>query len=263
MSRSKNNFSDIIKAIEDVNSSNLLDVHVPSLARHVKFTPLKVSHQKKIIETALESTSLNPTHNTLMSSDIIHECCVEKDINWLAIDRDPVMIGLRSQSLGTQTTVQNPDGDDVAYDIKEHVQTFPSLKPTDGLFDEKHVSEGNIHVVVRAPSMQRDDEVNKHALPGKKSPSTTEDIKHIIGDAITYEYIKYIEQISIGDVVVQFDTRKTKELVGVVESLPMSISKKLVDQINIIKNFEREFTQIKTEQGVLSIITDARFYHSE
>lgn len=263
MSKGKNSFSDIISAIEQVSKDNLIDVYVPSQSRYVKFTPLKVSHQKKIIETALESASLSPVYNTLMSSDIIDECCQETQVSLYAIDRDPVMIGLRAQSLGTSTTVQDDNGDDIPYDIKAHVNTFDKIPTPSEIFESKQIVDGEIKIDLQSPTRERDDEVNKRTLPGKKDPTSKEEIKTIIGDAITYEYIKYIQKISIGDAVVEFDPKKTKSLVPVVESLPMSISKKLITEINKIKDFERKFTQITEQDRVLTIVTDARFYHSE
>ena len=43
----------------------------------------------------------------------------------------------------------------------------------------------------------------------------------------------------------------------------MSVSKKLILEINKIKDFERKFTQIIDQDKVLTVVTDARFYHSE
>ena len=263
MSKGKTNVSDILSAIEQVSKENLLDVYVPSLARHVKFSPLRVNHQKKIIQAALESASLGPTYNTLLGSEIIDECCTEPRVSLYAIDRDPILIGLRAQSLGTDTTVQNESGDDIKYDIGNHVKAFDQIKPPPGLFETKHVVDGVITLVIQSPTLKRDDDVNKHTIPDKQTPSNKDDIKNLIGEAITYEYIKYIKEIKIGEVSIEFDSASTKKFISVVESLPMSVSKKLILEINKIKDFERKFTQIIDQDKVLTVVTDARFYHSE
>lgn len=263
MSKGKTSVSDILSAIEQVGKENLLDVYVPSQARYVKFSPLKVNHQKRIIQAALESASLGPTHNTLLGSEIIDECCREAHVSLYAIDRDPILIGLRAQSLGTDTTVQNESGDDIKYDIGNHVKTFDQITPPAGLFELKHVIDGTITLEIQSPTLKRDDDVNRHSLPEKQTPANKEDIKNLIGEAITYEYIKYIKKIKIGDVSIEFDSTSTKKFITVVESLPMSVSKKLIQEINKIKDFERKFTQIIDQDKVLTIVTDARFYHSE
>lgn len=263
MSTRKNQLSNIISAIEQANKSNLLDIYVPTQGRYIKFSPLKVSHQKKIIETALESASLSPTYNTLMGSEIINECCQETNVSIYAIDRDPILIGLRALSLGTKTTVQDENGDDIKFNIHDHVNSFSSNKADPEILTVKHITDGQIEIDMCAPSLERDDIVNKQMIPNKKDPKTKDEVKTIIGDAITYEYVKYIQRVTIGDAQIVFDPQRTKGLIQVVESLPMSLSNKIIREINKIKDFERKFTQINDQDRVLTIVTDARFYHSE
>jgi len=264
MSSKKNDYSDIISAIERVNKENLLDIYVPSIGKPVKFTPLTVHHQKKIIETALESVSLNPAHNSLLSSEIIADCCQDTTVSLFAIDRDPIMIGLRAQTLGTTATIQNTAGEDVKHDIKSHVDNFKNIKCPPGLLNEHEFTESGITISIQAPTTTRDDTINRNIIPtDRKDPGSKDDIKNIIGSAITYEYVKYIKYIKIDNTVVGFLDGDVKQLVSVVESLPMSISKRLIAEINKVKQFEYKFTQINSESGTLSIVTDARFYHSE
>lgn len=263
MSSTKNNFTDIISAIEQVNKDNLIDVYVPSIGTFAKFTPLTVQHQKKIIGSALESASFNLVYSSLTSSEIIKACCQDSTLNLLAIDRDPIMIGLRTKTLGYDVNVQDPDGDDVSINIREHVESFDSIKPYPALFEEKTIVDSGITVKISPPSMKRDDTVNRVVIPEQEQAKNKEDIKEMISSAVTYEYIKYIRSIQVGDTVLDFIPNVSKKLIAVVESLPMSLSRKIVDQINKVKAFERKFTQISEEDRVLSIVTDARFYHSE
>ena len=158
MSSTKNNFTDIISAIEQVNKDNLVDVYVPSIGTFAKFSPLTVQHQKKIIGSALESASLNLVYSSLVSSEIIKTCCQDSALNLLAIDRDPVMIGLRTKTLGYDVNVQDPEGEDIPFNIREHVDSFETIKPDRSLFEEKSITDNGITVKISPPSMKRDDQ---------------------------------------------------------------------------------------------------------
>jgi len=263
MSSTKNNFTDIISAIEQVNKDNLIDVYVPSIGTFAKFSPLTVQHQKKIIGSALESASLNLVYSSLVSSEVIKTCCQDPTLNLLAIDRDPVMIGLRTKTLGYDVNVQDPEGEDIPFNIREHVDSFETIKPDSSLFEEKSITDNGITVKISPPNMKRDDTVNRVVIPEQERAKNKDDIKEMISSAVTYEYIKYIRSIQVGDTMLDFIPNVSKKLITVVESLPMSLSRKIVDEINKTKAFERKFTQISDEDRVLTIVTDARFYHSE
>lgn len=263
MSSPKNNFTDIISAIEQVNKDNLIDIYVPSIGTFAKFSPLTVQHQKKIIGSALESASLNLVYSSLVSSEIIKACCQDSTLNLLAIDRDPVMIGLRAKTLGYDVNVQDPDGEDIPFNIRGHVNSFETIKPDSSLFEEKLIVDSGINVKISPPSMKRDDTVNRVVIPEQERAKSKDNIKEMISSAVTYEYIKYIRSIQVGDTVLDFIPNVSKKLITVVESLPMSLSHKIIEVINKIKAFERKFTQISEEDRVLTIVTDARFYHSE
>jgi len=263
MSSTKNNFTDINSAIEQVNKDNLIDVYVPSIGTFAKFSPLTVQHQKKIIGSALESASLNLVYSSLVSSEVIKTCCQDPTLNLLAIDRDPVMIGLRTKTLGYDVNVQDPEGEDIPFNIREHVDSFETIKPDSSLFEEKSITDNGITVKISPPNMKRDDTVNRVVIPEQERAKNKDDIKEMISSAVTYEYIKYIRSIQVGDTMLDFIPNVSKKLITVVESLPMSLSRKIVDEINKTKAFERKFTQISDEDRVLTIVTDARFYHSE
>lgn len=264
MSKKKTKFNDVISAINELTDSQQIDIYVPSLGRNVKFKPLTVYHQKKIIESAIDTSAYNTASGLLLSSQIIKECCTEKDIKLYAIDRDPVLISLRAKTLGYDVPVQDPNGDVKVFNIEEHVSSFNNIQPEPDMFTNKQHEQDGIQFVTRVPTLKQDDIVSNKVLPGvKRNSEDTGRLKEIISDAISHEYIKYIHSISINGNTIEFNCEDVLDLVHVVGALPMTVSKKLVDEINKIKGFERKFTQINTDTEILTLVTDARFYHSE
>lgn len=261
---SDNKYNDLIQAINETGTSNVVDVYVPSCAKLVKFSPLTIEHQKRIISTSLDATVLNTTNHAILMSEICMECCKEP-ITLYAIDREPIAIGLRCKSIGYDAPVQTVSGDTIKHDIQDHVKSYETIQKPDDLLNTKEISVDQTRIKLKPPTMQDDITVNRCLVPqmSKDDLSDSSTIKNIVGSAIMYEYVKFIKSIEIGDVHVEFDFQHADQLVRVVESLPLSISKKLLDSINQVKTYQDKFIQIKHQESTLTIATDARFYNSE
>jgi len=257
------NFANLISAINKTNDNALVEIYVPSKDRPVKFNPLTVQHQKDIITTALDNTLLNNTHYTILTSKIIAECCAE-DIELLAIDRIPVLIGLRVNSLGYDVPTLDGNGDKVMYNIKSLYDKYQTYKLPQNFTKDKHVTVNGIDITIRIPTLEEDTTVNSNSLPiVSKHASDTDSIKYIVGEAIVFEYIKYIKSIEVGNEKITIDVDISGKLTKVIESLPMNVINELVKEINKTKLYIDQFTTIKTDKETLNIVTDARFFSSD
>lgn len=265
MSKNKKNiYSDIIQAIDKTNKDNLVGIHIPSLGREVKFSPLTVSHQKQIISTALDTTVVNTTSHAILTSKIIKECCKEPEVTLYAMDRHAILIGLRVSTLGYDIVAQNANGDDVKTNIESHYKETKQIKPSENLLNLKKIQVNDIIVNFKPPTLDVDIEVNQKILPiVGKNIEDRESLKNIVADAIVYEYVKHVKSVEIGENHVDFDYNYARQLSKIIESLPMSVSREILKEINAIKRYEDKFTKITKDNNVLTIVTDARFYNSE
>ena len=262
MSNSK--YSDLIQAINETNVDSEVDIYVPSCGKFIKFTPLTIEHQKKIISTSLDATVLNTTNHAVLMSEICTDCCKEP-ITLYSLDRDAIAIALRCESIGYDVSVQNVSGGVVKHNIKEHVSSYKSIQKPENLLSTQTITVDKTCIKIKPPTLKNDTQVNECLIPhvSKDDLSDSKVIKNIVGSAIMYEYVKYIKSIEIGDVHVKFDYTHADQLVRVVESLPLSVSKKLLAEINKIKQYQDKFTNISHQNSTLTIVTDARFYNSE
>lgn len=262
MSNSK--YSDLIQAINETNADSEVGIYVPSRGEFVKFTPLTIEHQKRIISTSLDATVLNTTNHAVLMSEICIECCKEP-VTLYAMDRDPIAIALRCESIGYDVSVQNVSGDVVRHNIKEHVNSYKSITKPEDLLSTQTIDVDKTRIKIKPPTLTDDTQVNKCLLPRVSTDDLSDSkvIKNIVGSAIMYEYVKYVKSIEIGDVHVKFDYSHADQLVRVIESLPLSVSKKLLDGINKIKQYQDKFNNISHQDSTLTIVTDARFYNSE
>ena len=259
------NYDQIIQAINDTNNNHDVDVYVPSVSRYVKFKPMTISHQKKIISTALDNTLISNANHSILASDIINECCRESDIVLYALDKNPILVGLRCETLGYDINAQNDDGESVKTNIETHVQSFSSIEIPSDLTTTQEIVHDNIKIKIKPPTLEDDTRVGTQVYNSIKSNNfdNVDDIRNTIGDAIVYEYVKFIQSVEIGDIHVSFDHDHAIELTRVVESLPIAVSSQILSIINKIKRVENKFLQLNTSEEQLTIVTDARFYNSE
>jgi len=264
MATKKNDYSSIIDAINKTNNSSFVDIYVPSIDKNVKFKPLTVQHQKKIITAALEATAVNATHYAILTSNLIKESCVEPDITFSSIDRLPVLVGLRVNTLGYDVPTLNSSGDKVFHNIKSLYNNFQSFKITKSMLEPKTIKANNITVTIQSPTLDVDIEVNNKALPVvSKHAKDSDTFKNIVGEAVVYEYVKYIKSLKIENQHVEFNHKHATKLTHIVEALPMAVVSDIVQEINKIKDYTDRFTTLKHGDNVFNIITDARFFSSD
>lgn len=259
------NYDQIIQAINDTNNNHDVGVYVPSVSRHVKFKPMTINHQKKIISTALDNTLISNANHSILASDIINECCREPDIELYTLDKNPILVGLRCETLGYDINAQNDEGESIKTNIETHVQAFSSIEIPGDLMNTQEIVHDNIKIKIKPPTLEDDTRVGKQVYNNIKSNNfdNADDIRNTIGDAIIYEYVKYIKSVEIGDIHVPFDHDHAIELTRVVESLPIAVSSQILKIINNIKSIENKFLQLNDQEQQLTIVTDARFYNSE
>lgn len=265
MSKKKpSQINSIIDAISKNNDQNVVDIFVPSVNDVVKFLPLTVQHQKRILSGAIDATVLNTTSHSILVSKIIQECVRDQNITFYAVDRAAITIGLRVNTLGFNVPVMENDENVSRYDIKSHYEAFNTHTIPGDLLEEKIVTVGDIKLTIKPPTLKEDTTVNTKVLPiVGKNVSDNEKLKQIIGESVVHEYVKYIKKIEIAGNTMQFDYNHANQLARVVESLPMNVVNKLIEVINTCKQYEDVFTTVKTEKSNLSIVTDARFYSSD
>lgn len=250
--------NEIIGAIESVSQQNTIDVFVPTQNRVVKFKPMTVKHQKQIITTALEN-SLNTSHFHVECNSIIRDCCLEPDIELYVIDRNAILVGLRVNMLGSIV----PVSDDKTYDIQDFYEQYSTRTPPENLLNNITLEYNGIKIETKPPTIQIDGEVNKIAKKIFDKHLEEKKVKETVTEAIVFEILKYICKIHAGGKTIEFDHSNAVDLASVVEALPLTLSKKLFDAIDHVKEYENSFTTLEIDGEKQSIIIDARFFNGD
>ena len=262
MAAKKNQFTELIDILQEVNEKDIISVWIPSLQRSVDFKPITVQQQKKIISTALES-SLNTMAFNIITNNLIKECCSEPDLLIYAFDKPSILTSLRGHMLGYDIIGQSPTGNDVKVNVKDHCEKFPTHKIPKTLLNSKIIKHGDIEISFKPPLLEEDTAVNTRARKKIDELLKDKNISSSIGEVIVYELIKYIKSITISGKILEFNYTDVLQLVKVVDQLPLKLSKLIITEIEKIKKYEDKFGTLTVGKEKVTIVVDARFFNGE
>lgn len=249
----------IIKELKRVEAENNIDIHVPSHEGTLKFRPLSVKTQKKIIDAALNSAANNIQYTVTMN-DIIME--YSNNDNILITDRPAITISMRSHSLGDIMTI-----DEAEVNISKLVDSYTENLPE--LEYKSRSTLGDVTVSMCIPDLKTD---NKFLKGCEVKLSKTNKTGTAISELYVYELAKYVDSIQYKTTVsglsgepetkissVRFDVLPVDECVSLVEMLPMRLNTEIVKFVTQARDSERMYVTIDD----ITVPTDATLFALE
>jgi hypothetical protein len=83
-----------------------------------------------------------------------------------------------------------------------------------------------------------------------------------LSEIYTYEITKYIKSLAVGEDIVQFSDISVRDRVKIVNNLPLSINKQIVEFIQDIKEKETDVLKVEIDGEVHQIDIDITFFDS-
>ena len=263
----KPTYHELLSDLKKFNQEKHFDVFVPSLGKNVKFKPLTVKQQKEIIKSGIDQRVQNLAFVSVLNR-IIVDNMVDRNVPLSTIDKGPIMIALRANSLSGDLKLVIDD-EDVHIDIKSHVKTFSKHKFPNAQ-KTFTVSKGPIDLEGGIPTIEEDININKTFVKtfGNTKGDEQDIIITTIGEIFVYELVKYINRVKFvvdgqEQTEVDFKLLSPKQMVELFESLPMSVSQLLIDKVNEFKSFDENFTNVSTPDGDVTIPIDVTLFASE
>lgn len=252
----------ILDELERLNQTTTTPVYVPTLNAVIDFKEITIKQQKDIITSALDAlltnTVFNNTVNNIVKNNIITE--PEHIQNLTTVDRLPIIISLRKQSLGADVLIKT-DTDSYNINIEEHIKKFPSIKLGKLKLNDV-ITDRDISVDVSVPRLKKDSKVNDAA---KAIIDSTAGNRYVnsLGQLFVFEIVKYIDTIKANNIEINFNTAPITQCVAIVEKLPMSVSKQILKFIHTIKRYEEKFLTVKHDKTTTTLSIDATFFNNE
>lgn len=238
-----------IQQLETINDGEIIDIIVPSTKKKAKFRAFSVKQHKEIIKTVMEGFD-GSIKSPVTLNNIIKENSVDKTLEFKLYDRNYILTQLRRSSIG-QTVKIN--------DSEYNLDSLPKfVYEYDG---DPSIEYKNIFIELDIPTLDKDTSITEKSILEFAKLSTEEKkVKDSINILLTYEIIKFVKTVKIGELVLNFETLNLHEKKNIIENLPLMLNNKIVDYISKYKEYEQS---LLTFDDGTKLTIDASFLTSE
>jgi len=240
----ENNVKNFLDSIQDLKNTKFKANRI-STGEKFDCVPLSFKQQKNIISTFTEGTV-----GVLKFQKILNDIIMENtELNdWLVVDKIPVILKLRTESLGH--IVKTSEGE---IDIK-------NIKIMDKIDTPlQHVVEGAVTVELDTPTLFEENKIINYAIDILKKDGE-KDVGKNLSNLFTFEIVKFVKNVKFGDNSLNFSELSIKDRISVIENLPLSINQEIAKFIDKIKEIDRLQTKVVIDGEEKSFDIDVTFF---
>ena len=249
----------VLQKILDLQSKNI-DIFVPSINKNVMFKPLNIRQQKEIIKSSLDKNIPGISFNTVIN-EIISENSQEK-IEFLVLDRLNIAFNLRKNIFGDKINVSRSEESKIFTSIDEKLSKI-KLQVSDSL-KQKEINIDGLKILLKTPTLNTDNKVNKDAQKNLSHLLEKDNaVKDLVSELFVYELIKFIDTIEIDSQILLVKELSISQQIKTLESLPANVNKEIMNFVESIRDYEKQYQVFKVENKEYNVTIDASFFSSE
>jgi hypothetical protein len=214
---------EFLTELEKTGDNTVAVVHVPSINKSIEFDLFNVNQQKQLLRTAFEGVTGIINSNILYNEFIVNNC--KESIEFNIVDKPVIIINLRKLSLKDHITIK-----DKQYDLNE-------LKDIDynSFTETQSVTSDNITCNLRIPTLTTDTSICKRLVAELNKLSDDQKKTDTVSLLLTYEIMKYVQSVEIGEITLDFNDISVYEKKSVIERLPLKLNNIILDFIVDVK----------------------------
>ena len=243
----KDKLQNFIEGLDTINKDNTITIKVPSHKKKLTFKLINVTQHKNLLKSAFQGYE-GVIKASMIFNNILTDNHCDDDLDFAILDRTVILTELRKKSIGSNIKIEG-----TTYDID-------SLSPITDKFTDNNITENGVSVIVDVPTISRDSAIAKKLLAEFSKLDDKDKDADGIDLVLTYEIIKFIKSVSVGDEVYEFTSSNAYDCKKIIESLPLKLNNKIVDYISEYREYENK--HLTFEDGTLLEI-DAGFLSSE
>lgn len=226
------NVSEFLKELENLNSTDKVSVYIPSINDNVNFKQITALQHKNLLNS-LSGGVLGQLKLQQFFTQILLENIENKAVELSLYDRQYVIVQLRRASVGDIIPIN---------DKNYKLSTLPALKSTKFKFKyptTRVIEHNGIVVNLAVPSLITESNVLDHLIINLSNKQLDDQkSQELIGTLLTYEIVKFIKSISIGDKVVDQSSCSIADLLAIVNNLPLKINNDIINYIADYRSYE-------------------------
>lgn len=240
------NFDKALSQLQKItNQSFAKDFYLESLQKKIYLKEINVSQQKILLDHAIASKQpeqINKTDkfaeiNFNLIKDNITEGLSEEEIQNLTIwDKNLLSLALRSLSNEKVTLTYFTKND-----TEPESKAFVEFNISD-IINKYNASYKEI--LTKKNIIQQSEQTNTTFSINLKLPTIIEEIEvekfmpdnHTAGDVFLYEMTKYIESLSVDNLLINFKELTLDQKLILIQNLPSNVGNSIINEINTIKD---------------------------
>jgi len=235
---------DFLTKLASLNDETF-NIFLPSTKTNVKAKPLTLKQQKDIVSTAVGGIKGAMEFSAIINNIITENTGVD---NLTVIDRVPVIISLRKQSLGNTIRLK----DDVEINLED---VIASIKKTEfAITQSQTIKEGGLEIDLQIPTLKEENNIIRKCIT--EIEKINNEASAAVGLIYIFELTKYIRKITIDETFIEFENLKIGDRIKIVESLPLTVYNKLSTFLKQITQYESSILTV----GENSLTIDASFF---
>lgn len=238
------NFNNILNEVKGLKKN--LNFFSPSSNKEFQICPLSLKQQKSIIENGF-SSSLSILFFNVTFFNIIKENFPGniKELN--TFDRVNISLSLRQK-----ISDEYKDEDDNIYSISDVIEQ----NKKEIIFQPCEVVTENFTFKLRNPNLEIDNKVNKILLKKYKNKNLDDsNLNLLISDLYVYEMLKFIEEISFGETIINIQDNLDNSL-KLINEINTYELKDVLNYINEVRDLELELSKIPKTDTNINITAD-------
>jgi hypothetical protein len=243
----------ILSKLKEINESDLISVHVPSLNKNIKFKTISVKQQKDLIKSGMDGALGGIVISNVINQIIIDNSTEKHD--FLVVDKIPIVLALRSKAFGSTFELKT-ENKNVFFNLEGLLKT--PLKFSNIINQELIFEEHKISLELSVLSLEEDIKINNFQLE-KLKKAKDEDLSETVGSLFVYEILKFVSKITVGADEINMKEFPIKDRLTIVENLPATINNEILDYIQTFRKEEMSYITVDGE----TLPIDARLFSKE
>jgi hypothetical protein len=269
-----NDFNDIVKILQELNTINGFEVYIPSLEKNIKFKQLNTEQLKKLLKTVIDSPIYN-TQLILTFNEIIKENCLEQiNVDKLTIlDKHIFLLKTRIESISSDYTFTFSEKDIAEYNLSSENYTINLNSIYDNFINNLPDVKSQTYnyetftITCSLPTLEIENKLEQELHQYVKLKiSTPDELRSALGDTFINEITKYISELKINEQNIDLNTYDFKSRIQIIEQLPTNT---LSNVLKYIENYKTIISSlfncsIITENGIeftKELPQDATFFN--
>lgn len=241
------NVKTLLDKIQELKSPRV-SVYVNTTGLTIDCTPLSFKQQKDLISTLADGVVGALKFQKILNGIIMDNTSLD-DLR--TTDKLPIVLQLRANAIGDQIRVGSEKGK--LTPILKKIKKFKVV--------QSKTITGDLTVMVEAPTLASENRIIQSMIDLLKKDGDAEVGKNI-GNVYTHEIVKYIKSIKFGEQELVFLEIPVSDRAKIVDSLPISINKQIIEFIQDIKKAETELLTIELNGETKVLEIDVGFFDS-